>query len=222
MINLYHDTLNAKAKLTMKLKMLASVVIATALLAGCDNNQTASESNLKKSIQDYLDTMPAICINTGVFPAVLSPQMDTKRIEKLDALVDVGLLKRAKKEVVIKDIWGEEKPLEGIEFNLTSDGQKFFDDTTANFSGRGRFCTGKLTVTEVTNFSEPAERNGQKISIANFKQKIDDIAPWAQNEKVVVAFPQIKSIQENAAKTQQTPLVLTNDGWLHFGAFNQK
>lgn len=206
----------------MKFKLLASVVIAGTLLAGCDNNQTASESNFKKSIQDYLDTKSAICINTGPFPAELLAQANTRKIEQLDSLVDAGLLNKSEKKVVIKDMWGTEQTGEGVEFTLTSEGQKFFDEAKAEFSGRGSFCTGKLVVTEVTNFTEPAERGGQKISIANFKQKIEDVAPWAKNEKVIATYPQIKSTQERAEKSQQSPLVLTNNGWIHIALFNQK
>lgn len=206
----------------MKLKMLASIVIAGGLLAGCDNNQTASESNFKKSIQDFLDTKPAICINTGAFPMEFLAQSNARNIEQLDSLVDAGLLNKSAKDVVVKDMWGTENSGEGVEFNLTSEGEKFFDDQKADFSGRGSFCTGKMVVTEVTNFTEPAERGGQKISVANFKQKIEDIAPWAQNEKVIAAYPQIKSAQERAAKGQQSPLVLTNNGWVHIGLFNKK
>ncbi|EMN4130165.1 MULTISPECIES: hypothetical protein [Providencia] len=206
----------------MKFKMLASLAIAATFLAGCDNNQTASESNFKKSIQDYLDTKQAICINTGAFPAGFLAQSNATKIEQLNSLVDAGLLNKSEKEIVIKDMWGKEKSGEGVEFTLTNEGQKFFDETKAEFSGRGSFCTGKLVVTEVTNFTEPAERGGQKISIANFKQKIEDVAPWAKNEKVIAAYPQIKSAQERAEKSQQSPLVLTNNGWIHIALFNAK
>ncbi|EMI5490459.1 hypothetical protein REJ26_001552 [Providencia stuartii] len=206
----------------MKFKMLASIVIAGVALAGCDNNQTASESNFKKSIQDYLDTKPAICINTGSFPAGFLAPSNTRTIEQLDTLVDAGLLNKANKQIVVKDMWGTEKSGDGVEFTLTSEGQKFFDATKADFSGRGSFCTGKFVVTEVTNFTEPAERGGQKVSIANFKQKIEDVAPWAKNEKVIAAYPQIKTSQERAEKSQQSPLVLTNNGWIHIALFNQK
>ncbi|EKT55471.1 hypothetical protein [Providencia burhodogranariea] len=206
----------------MKFKMLASIVIAGGLLVGCDNNQTASESNFKKSIQDFLDTKPAICISAGPFPAGFLAQSNTRDIEQLNSLVDAGLLNKSAKEVVVKDMWSSEKSGQGVEFNLTNEGEKFFDNQKSQFSGSGSFCTGKMVVTEVTNFTEPAERGGQKISIANFKQKIEDIAPWAQNEKVIAAYPQIKSAQERAAKGQQSPLVLTNNGWVHIGLFNKK
>lgn len=66
---------------------------------------------------------------------------------------------------------GTEKSGDGVEFNLTSEGEKFFDDQKAEFSGRGSFCTGKMVVTEVINFTELAERGGQKVSVANFTQK---------------------------------------------------
>lgn len=91
----------------MKFKLLASVVIAGTLLAGCDNNQTASESNFKKSIQDYLDTKSAICINTGPFPAELLAQANTRKIEQLDSLVDAGLLNKSEKKSLSK-ICGEQ------------------------------------------------------------------------------------------------------------------
>lgn len=156
----------------MKFKMLASLAIAATFLAGCDNNQTASESNFKKSIQDYLDTKQAICINTGAFPAGFLAQSNATKIEQLNSLVDAGLLNKSEKEIVIKDMWGKEKSGEGVEFTLTNEGQKFFDETKAEFSGRGSFCTGKLVVTEVTNFTEPAERGGQKFLSLTSNKKL--------------------------------------------------
>ncbi len=206
----------------MKLKLVASMTIITALLAGCDNNQTASESNFKKSIQDYLDTKKAICIGVGQMPAGFISKFSARNIEQLDTLVDAGLLKKEEKPVTVKDMWSGEQTGDGIEYTLTSEGQKFYDEKQSQLSGKGSFCTGKYVITEVTNFTDPAERGGQKISIANFTQKIEDIAPWAKNEKVIAAYPQIKSTQTQAERPQQSPLILTNNGWVHLSLFNKK
>ncbi|EJD6500253.1 hypothetical protein VCB84_003131 [Providencia rettgeri] len=206
----------------MNLKLAASVAIISALLAGCDNSQTASESNFKKSIQDYLDTRKVICINVGQIPAGFITKFSARNIEQLDTLVDAGLLAKAEKQVTMKDMWSGEHTGEGVEYTLTSEGEKFYDEKQSQFSGRGSFCTGKLVVNEVTNFTEPAERGGQKISIANYTQKLEDVAPWAKNEKVMAAYPQIQSAQTHAERAQQSPLILTNNGWVHMSLFNKK
>ncbi|WP_369309946.1 hypothetical protein [Providencia rettgeri] len=206
----------------MKLKLITSITVISALLAGCDNSQTASESNFKKSIQDYLDTKKAICINVGSIPASFITKFSYRNIEQLDTLVDAGLLAKSEKQVSVKDMWNGEQTGDGVEYTLTNEGQKFYDEKQAQFSGRGSFCTGKLVVNQVTNFTEPAERGGQKISIANYTQKIEDVAAWAKNEKVIAAYPQIKSAQTQAERAQQSPLVLTNNGWVHISLFNKK
>lgn len=206
----------------MKLKLIASITAISALLAGCDSSQTASKSNFKKSIQDYLDTKKAICINVDPMPAGFISKFSYRNIEQLDTLVDAGLLAKSEKQVTVKDVWSGEQTGDGVEYTLTSEGQKFYDEKQAQFSGRGSFCTGKLVVNEVTNFTEPAERGGQKIAIANYTQKLEDVASWAKNEKVVAAYPQIQSAQTHAERAQQSPLILTNNGWVHMSLFNKK
>ncbi len=196
---------------TIKIIAMSSLVIA---LAACGSAKDANKSNFRKAIQAYLDTQKGLCaaIPAKGLPFTLPNQSwDKKRV---DVLVDAGLL--TKRDTEVKARFTFDNSMEpATEYQITDTGKKFLVLNGANTMGEyDAFCTGKYTVVEVDNFTEPSDMMGLKLSRVNYRYKVDGADDWAKSEGVRANY-------ENFAKQAQgdiqgeAALVLTNDGWLH-------
>ncbi|MBK0711544.1 hypothetical protein GZ049_27365 [Klebsiella pneumoniae] len=87
----------------------------------------------------------------------------------------------------------------------------------------GGFCFGKATVTEVSNFTEPSDAMGQKISRVSFSYKVTEIPEWAKTPEILSADRQIKKDVDSANNGMKVTnvFVLTNNGWIHERLFGK-
>lgn len=195
----------------MKAKL--SLIALALVLSACGNNQEASDSNFKQAIQDYLNNQEGVCIYLpeDSFPFALANGNSQR--EETDSLVKAGLLSATTAQVEVRQLFGSSIK-EGVEYNITAEGKKYL------IQGQGllasAFCTGKLTVSKVENFTQPTALNGATVSHVNFSYKLDNLAKWIKTPEILQAYPKLAEKIKNTKEQQDTALLLlTNKGWVH-------
>lgn len=203
------------------------IVIFTTLFAGCVDPKAANEKNFEVAIQNYLDSTYPKCYVTTNFP--ITPQYDFGgTTAKLRALVKVGLVseKMGSYEILTHLGSGGKKTIPAPSFDLTEEGKKFYKPDAVDGRSAGKFgCIrlGKATVKSVTQFSEPADMFGHRVSRVNYTYEVSDLPAWAKSQEVHLAINELKAdveSEKNAIKRLDT-LVLTNNGWVHEKLFKK-
>ncbi|MDF9428923.1 hypothetical protein EM868_03790 [Cupriavidus gilardii] len=101
------------------------------------------------------------------------------------------------------------------EYQATEKGKKFLVANGANtLAGQDAFCTGKYTVVEVDNFTEPSDTMGVKVSRVNYRYKVEGADDWAKSEGVRANYKNFAEQVQGDAQGKAA-LILTNDGWMH-------
>lgn len=208
------------------------LAVVAALVAGCSDPKAATEKNFKVAMQSYLDTAYPKCYILQKFPTTaqfIEKKGAQQEKETLKTLTKAGLL--FEKEIErqeIKDIFngGGMKTFVKSTFDLTDEGKKYYkNDIKKNFMGEsvGGFCFGKATVKAITQFSEPGEMMGQKVSRVNYEYTVSDLPKWATSPEVTASINSLKA----DAESNVTPVkalnaaILTNNGWVHESLFQK-
>lgn len=213
----------------MKVSYLAPLLcIGMLTLSGCNDPKKPSESNFKEAAQQYLDTVYPVCYIKANFPYKTDGISFNNMPEVLHAMAEKGLL--TEKELSRKHIdasWGiKAHDIVVNSYELTEEGRKYYKpDAAKNMRGEniGGFCFGKATVTEVSNFTEPSDAMGQKISRVSFFYKVSEIPEWAKTPEILSADRQIKKDVDSAKNGMKVTnaFVLTNNGWIHERLFGK-
>jgi hypothetical protein len=198
-------------------------IAVMSIVAGCADPKAATETNFRVALQHYLNTAYPRCYYTENFPVTRNMHVGDRHAI-LDSLTKVGLL--SAKEVSRKELAGEyftggkTRTLVQMTYDLTDEGRKFYTPNAEKnpFGGsKGGFCFGKATVKAVTQFTEPADLLGQKVSRVQYTYVVSDLPPWAKIPEVQSSLTALKG----DAESDTTPvkavaaLILTNKGWVH-------
>lgn len=185
----------------------------------------ANESNFEKTVQAYLDSSYPRCYVYTQIPAVID--WDVGGIKaKLQALSKAGLLIETVENKEIANLAGLKKTTPIPKFELTEEGKKFYKPNLKAISGGksiGGFCAGTASVSEITQFTEPADMLGLKVSKVDYKYSVEDLPDWAKKSEVLNAIPELKkdSESEKTPASAKATLVLTNKGWVHEKLFKK-
>jgi hypothetical protein len=87
-------------------------------------------------------------------------------------------------------------------------------------AGQDAFCTGKYTVVEVNNFTEPSDMMGVKLSQVNYRYKVEGADDWAKSEGMRANYKNF-SEQTQGDIQGKAAVILTNDGWMHERLFKR-
>uniref|UniRef100_UPI003341EAD1 hypothetical protein n=1 Tax=Castellaniella defragrans TaxID=75697 RepID=UPI003341EAD1 len=192
-------------------------------IAACGSVKDANKSNFSNAIQAYLDTQNGLCatIPGEGFPFTVSDQdiFGSRNKKSADALADAGLLTKRDTEVKSSMFGAEMVP--ATEYQITDFGKKFLVTNGANTLGQhDAFCTGKYTVVEVDNFTEPSDIMGVKLSQVNYRYKVVGADDWAKSEGVRANYKNFA--QETQGDIQgKAAVILTNEGWMHERLFKR-
>lgn len=197
--------------------------VAALVLAGCGSSKEANKSNFKAAIQAYLNSKPGACV---ALPQEQTPfkieknGFDRAALNRADALVEVGLLTR--RDADVPPYAGATRLVPGFEYDLSAQGKKHLVKEAAGSIGKwDGFCAGKYKVVEVTNFSEPGDAFGLKVSQVNYRYKVEGPASWAGTPAIRSAYPHLaRDLGDDPS--DKAVLVATNDGWMHERLFKAK
>ncbi|MCM5681819.1 hypothetical protein M8A51_20015 [Schlegelella sp. S2-27] len=206
--------------------LLALAAAAASLVTGCSDPKAASEKNFEAAIQSYLDTAYPKCYFNRQFPTTNEFDIGGSTAV-LQAMARAGLL--VEKEASRKEVpqWGGgKKVVVKSSFDLTDEGRKFYKpDAVKTLRGEdiGGFCFGRATVTAITQFSEPADMFGHRISRVSYTYTVSGLPDWAKAPEMTSV---LKALQADAASAAEPvkaldALVLTNTGWVHEKLFKK-
>lgn len=206
-------------------KINVALCLASSLcLNACSNVKDASNGNFTKVLNDSFNELVA-CVNTpGDYPKTFT-KFDYTAFKVENALAQKNLLTIQDTEVVVNTYTGAKSPAKI--FSLSKEGEKYFNKDT------GSLCYSKgIAIDEIVSFTEPAERNGVKITNVTYKAKRQNVAEWVRdpiiskyltlqnmnpvmkgliniNEKDLTDV-EIGNIDKADGRVQ---MVLTNNGW---------
>ncbi len=226
-------------------KPLLSALSAAAVI-GCSDPNAPTDENFGAAISVYLAMRPA-CITTPAFPAdIEKPAADargigaeiaasryTRHTERLDVLVDAGLLSAsdASAEKKTMTMLGHDPEVETVavrRYTLTDAGrQQASDDGEEEQSffksDETLFCYGERVLEGVDNFSEPTSLMGMKVSKVDYRYSVRVTEEWAKGDPVSEAFPSIRDDLASATQPERERdiLVLTDQGWIHQDLYRQ-
>jgi hypothetical protein len=184
-------------KLVLRMAMLVGA--ASMVAVGCGDQSVASKQNLEKALNlDY--SLSADCLFAKPLPfpfqVAVNDKLTTETRERLDALVEAGLLTR-------------DESVRGNQivnrYAMTVAGSRV--------EGNGRFCYGRREVTSVEKFSQPVDYMGKPVTKVEYHFILKNSAGWAKQDEVRNAFPSVaKSL--SPSPVDEATLMLTNDGWV--------
>lgn len=189
------------------------------LAVGCTDPKAANESNFENAIQSHLDATYPRCFITQNFPAVIEFDFGGQR-QTLAALAKAGLVSTQEKKIEAVSFGAIKRYKTVTEYDLTDEGRQYYKaDATKNLRGDslGGFCFGKASITEIEEFTEPADMMGARISRVRYRYEISGFPSWATSEDMLNAVPALKKAH-GASKQPDVAnavLILTSNGWQH-------
>ncbi len=134
------------------------------------------------------------------------------------ALQQAGLVSETDTTAVVHGLLdplrGSTPPQPVKRYQLTADGQKYFQQVPSTFGQTGGFCYGQKSVDSIVKWSDPVTAGGTSETEVTYTYKIVNLAPWTQRSDIQQAFSDIRAVVGGASKMNQAAaLQLTNNGW---------
>lgn len=215
--------------------LLLAMSLSSSLLS-CDGSKNPSKENFARIINESIKNVP-MCFHLNYYPQMFSAdklaQKDNSQLKANDALEKLGLLiskqveytpqySQSDSRYAFAYILGSKKQM-GREFTLTDKGKKsatLLSDNTSQLCSRHG-----AEVSRIMNFTEPADKDGEKITNVTYRYKYKNIEEWTKNPDVM---SEISIIKESLNK-EDSPFdpygemqvtrtfKLTNEGWMLVG-----
>jgi len=200
-------------------RMTLTACALAILASGCSDPKAANEGNFEKAIQAHLDAAYPHCFVTQNFPAVIEFDVGGQR-RVLAALTKAGMVSTQEKQVEAASFGGVKRYKTVTEYDLTNNGRKHYNaDATKNFRGEplGGFCFGKAEVTDIEEFTEPADMMGVRVTRVRYRYEVSGIPAWATSADLLDAVPGLKKAHGATKEPDQANavLILTSNGWQH-------
>jgi len=205
------------------------VALPALILGGCGSNpNAASEANFKSALEAHYSkfreyfSVGSKPNEAGFIFTIRADEsgFNTQKKEFFDTLASTGVLdieiyKRDQKSFS-GQVTGQE---DYLGYKISKSGEQYFQNSaldTGFFStGSPKLCYGRRDDIDVTNFTEPAEALGVKVSNVKFNYKIIDVPTWATNASITQIYKWLPEKTNGAVLEDNQDLVLTNNGWVH-------
>ncbi len=190
-------------------------------VVACNNMKKPSYENFTKAINEYLTKHGQVCTSIGrQFPIDIpasTPQTQYGFGPQLVALQHAGLVSETDTTAVVHGILdalrGLTPPQPVRRYQLTTEGQKYFQQVPSTLGQTGSFCYGQKAVDSVLKWGNPVAMDGYSQIEATYTYKIVDLAPWVERPEIKQSFPDIEAMVGGTSKTNQIAgLQLTNNG----------
>src|SRR5690606_14439323 len=139
-----------------------------------------------------------------------SVRLPEPHVRALDRMVELGIFKEPTKTPVRAGF------MANVDYSyplVDSQSVSIVEDEATNMLG-GKvpaysLCVGKIVMSEVVEWTEPASWAGQTMSYVSYRVHYDDLPAWTSDPTVAKAFPQTNQQAAGPFVTQKM-LVLTN------------
>jgi hypothetical protein len=192
------------------------------ILAACHSPKTPNKENFANAINQYLAKHGQVCTVIGrQFPVDLPRSEKNEQFgigAKLAALERAGLLHSNDTTAVVHGMLdplrGSTLPQPVKRYELTADGERYFQQILGTLVQSTGFCFGQKSVDAIVKWTEPVNEGTSSGIEVTYTYKISDIAPWAQRTDVQQAFADIRTNVTGASNTPEVVgLQLTSTGW---------
>jgi len=166
------------------------------LLSACDDRQTLTESQARRTLQDYYDAHP-VCASMAIgFPVEIANVTYLKGT--MEALTEAGLI-----------------VVTGTRYTVTTAGESALHPGADKFLGGTDICFAKRDIQKIDGMTIPADAAGLKTMRVTFDYALKNVAPWANEPTIASVFPQIGTMLGKPGGQAVDVLVQNNDGWKH-------
>lgn len=192
------------------------------ILAACNSPKTPNRENFANTINQYLAKHGKVCTVIGrQFPVDLPRSEKNEQFgigAKLAALERAGLLHSSDTTAVVRGMLdplrGSTPPQPVKRYELTADGERYFQQIPGALGQSTGFCFGQKSVDAIVKWTEPVNEGTFSGTEVTYTYKISDIALWAQRTDVQQAFSDIRTNVTGASNSPEVVgLQLTSTGW---------
>lgn len=196
-----------------------AILSATLLLTACNRSKNPDETDLKKAIDNYLQTHGKACAWVGQsFPVEVSDSRQASGFgvaSKMAVLEQAGLVQATETVVTVPGMLGGSTQRHIRRYQPTAAGQRYMQTYQVSLGQSAGFCYGIKRIDSIVNWTQPNTLRPDLQTEATFTYKIPDLAPWAQRTDIQNQFPEIHTTITGISKTNQTiGLEFTNGGWI--------
>jgi hypothetical protein len=205
------------------MRFLSLAFIASMLaLSACNSTKKPSDSNFRKTINQYLAKHGEACTMIGrEFPVDVTEaeqRLQSDTATQMAVLEQAGLLRSSNTTAVVHGmldaLQDSTRPQPVKRYKLTAEGQKYFHKTRGIFGQMASFCYGEKTVDSIVKWTEPATIGAATQTEVTYTYKIADLAPWAERPDVQREFGDVRATVSGISKSNEiVGLQLTNQGW---------
>ena len=197
-------------------------IVALVLLAACNDAKKPNNSNFRKSINQYLAKHGEACtMIRRQFPVDITEseqRLQSDTATQMTVLEQAGLVRSSNTTAVVDGmldaLHGPTPPQPVKRYELTAEGQKYFQTTPGIFGQMTSFCYGEKTVDSIVKWTEPATMGAATQTEVTYTYKITDLAPWAERFDVQREFGDVRATVSGISKSNEiVGLQLTNQGW---------
>lgn len=202
------------------LKTALCLTLPFLFLAGCSDSKKPSKEKFAAAIQEALKKTPSAAV-CGTFTSPLEKRTAEYKVSarQSDFFKDYEVL-AAKGYLTIKNMSADAESSEPYLRVAVTD--KFIKDFGEPQSSSGFFTTtaGEINVCyadahfkEVTDFTEPSEEGGMKVSQADYTmtRSLKTDKPWLKDQKLLDTLGLKLNVQE---EKRQALMVLKDSGWV--------
>jgi hypothetical protein len=197
-------------------------IVALVLLSACKDAKKPSDSNFRKAINQYLAKYGETCTMIGrQFPVDITESEQRLRSDaatQMAVLEQAGLVRSSNTTAVVHGMLdaphGSTPPQPVRRYELTAEGQKYFQKTPGIFGQTTSFCYGDKTVDSIVKWTEPVTMGAATQTEVTYTYKIAYLAPWAERSDVQREFGDVRSTVSGISKSNEIKdPQLTNQGW---------
>lgn len=197
-------------------------ILSLFLLSACNDARKPGNSTFTAAINQYLAIHGKACAPVDrTFP------VDVPRAEendpygigpKLAILAQAGLVRGSDTTAVVHGMLtllrGSAPPQPVRRYELTGEGEKYFQQIVGALGQTSGFCYGQKSVDSIVKWTEPLTTGPYSQTEVTYTYKLVNLAAWAERPEVQRAFPDIGATISGASKTNEVAgLQLTNKSW---------
>ncbi|WP_238554675.1 hypothetical protein [Paraburkholderia hospita] len=188
---------------SLKITRASAIVLLGVSLAACHGKSDPSPENFVKAVQKHLDTVDAVCVDSGPLPFDLPHYNGYVGYQEgqADALVRVGLLSKEPTSVNQNG-----RAIPGFHYSATDEGKKASRPNN-------RMCDGKTQIQSITWSSSVPDNApvGTTVQV-KYVAKLVERPHWDDEATLRKTHVEVLSTNDGTYNAENF-LELTSDGW---------
>lgn len=179
-------------------------------------NDGLGVENTIKALESYFQKARA-CIHIspsfGGYKNVSSELMSENHKILFDYLVQQGIYKKEVREESRLHVLKNNYKVKIATYTLTIFGSKFIGRYLNNGMPEEGLCYGKKKLTSVSDFTAPTDFMGKKISVVQYKYKVDSVEDWAKNDVFYNFSEKLRNEVKGLEVKSEETLMKYGSGW---------